>query len=93
MESGLTYKFQPVWNIVLQSLQYLYATYGRLFPNQMVYSVANVIQMYSGPAAPFFNNLKKTIGAAFTAMGPKLILNDTPLELIKDRYIYYSLSF
>ncbi|XP_066913339.1 RRP12-like protein [Clytia hemisphaerica] len=85
MESGLTYKFQPVWNIVLQSLQYLYATYGRLFPNQMVYSVANVIQMYSGPAAPFFNNLKKTIGAAFTSMGPKLILNDTPLELmIKD---------
>ena len=85
IETGLQYKFQPVWHVVLQSLQYLYTTYGRIFPNEMVPSVINIIQMYSGPNSPFFSSLKKAIGAAFTAIGPKLILNEIPLELVKER--------
>lgn len=83
IESGLRYKFQPVWDVVLQSMQYLYATYGNIFPTVMVKSVGNLIQMYSGPHVPFLNNLKRAIGAAFSTIGPKLILAETPLELTK----------
>lgn len=86
METGLQYKFQPVWHVVLQSLQYLYTTYGRIFPNEMVPSVINIIHMYSDPNSPFSHNLKKAISAAFTAIGPRLILDKFPLELVKDRY-------
>ena len=84
VESGLQYKYQPVWNVVLQSMQYLYARYGRLFPEQMVQSVSNLIQMYSGTHAPFAVNLNKAISAAFATIGPRLILSDTPLDLIKE---------
>ncbi|XP_047128483.2 RRP12-like protein isoform X1 [Hydra vulgaris] len=84
MESGLRYKYQPLWNVVLQCLQYLYATFGSTCRSVMIKGVASLIDLHDNPDFPFKNDLLNTIGAAFKGMGPKAIILERPLELLRN---------
>ena len=84
IESGLRYKYQPVWNVVLQSLQYLYATFGNTCHSVMIKGVASLIDLHENPDFLFKNDLINTVGAAFKGMGPKAILEERPLNLVRN---------
>jgi len=81
--SGLRYKYQPVWDIVLKSLQYLYLTFGGVCSTKIIDSVSNLIDLHD-TEFPYINALNKAVGAALQSMGPKIILDKRPLNLIRD---------
>ncbi|XP_057307990.1 RRP12-like protein [Hydractinia symbiolongicarpus] len=83
IESGLRYKYQPVWDIVLQSLQYLYSKFGKQCASVMINSVTSLIDLHASPAFPFMSSLNRAIGAAFKTFGPQMILNERPLKLVR----------
>lgn len=83
IESGLRYKYQPVWDIVLQSLRYLYSKFGKQCASVMINSVTSLIDLHASPAFPFMASLNRAIGAAFKTLGPQMILNERPLKLVR----------
>ena len=83
----MNYKFQPVWDIVLESLRYLYLTYGKICASKIISGVGNLIDLHDllcNSNVSYTNDLNKAVGAAFTEIGPKLILDERPLSLVRD---------
>lgn len=76
-----------MWDIVLQSLRYLYLTYGKICASRIISGVGNLIDLHDLQCSInvlYTNDLKKAVGAAFTEIGPKLILDERPLSLVRD---------
>lgn len=85
LESGMKYKYQPVWNRVLQILAYYFEKFGRRCSKLMVKCVVSLIDLKEADGRfPFMTDLNKAVGEAFKAMGPRVILDLAPLNLVHD---------
>jgi len=84
VESGLGFKYAPVWDVVLQLMHHLYLAFGKTHALVFKKNVASLIDLHNTPDFPFLPALEKTVGGAIKAMGPELILKERPLNLIRD---------
>ena len=75
-----------MWDIVLQSLRYLYLTYGKICASKIISGVGNLIDLHDlqySSIVSYANDLNNAVGAAFTGIGPKLILDERALNLVR----------
>jgi len=84
MESGLGFKFAPVWDVVLQSLQYIYLSFGKTCAPVLKENIGSLIDLHETPDFPFKTALERTVGAAIKSMGPETVLRERPLNIIRD---------
>lgn len=87
IEAGLGYKYAPVWDIVLNALQYMYLAFGKISNATFKSNVINLIDLHGTPDFPFINSLEKTVGAAVKSLGPEFILNERPLNLVSEEKV------
>lgn len=84
IEAGLGYKYAPVWDIVLRSLQYMYLAFGKNCASVFRENIGSLIDMYQSPDFPFKSSLEKAVGAGFKSLGPEFVLKERPLNIIQD---------
>merc|ERR1711962_126480 len=84
IEAGLGFKYAPVWDVVLQSLQYLYQAFGSTCTSVFKENIGSLIDLHETPDFPFKSVLEKTVGGAVKAMGPEIVLTQRPLNIIRD---------
>ena len=84
IEAGLGYKYAPVWDIVLQSLEYMYLSFGKSCGSVFRTNIGSLIDLHETPAFPFMSSLEKAVGGAIKTLGPEMVLKERPLNLIRD---------
>merc|ERR1711881_180901 len=84
VEAGLGFKYAPVWDVVLQTLHHMYLSFGKTRAPVFKENIGGLIHLHGTPDFPFRPVLEKTVGGAIKAMGPKTVLQERPLNIIRD---------
>ncbi|GFR68565.1 ribosomal RNA processing 12 homolog [Elysia marginata] len=81
LETGLSYQFHAVWELVLQLWSTAFLVFGKLVPKMLTKCLVSMGDLRDTPHFSFKSEMDKAIGSAVKSMGPRQVLNAIPLDI------------
>jgi len=84
IESGLQYRYQASWAVILEVIRVMFEVLGKHCPKLLKKLLTSLCDLRGTHQFPYTNKLDRAVGMAIQKMGPRFVLEAVPLQLDKE---------
>ncbi|KAJ7336526.1 pre-rRNA processing protein [Desmophyllum pertusum] len=84
IESGLQYRYQASWKVILEVIRVTFEVLGKHCPKLLKKLLTSLCDLRGTHQFPYIKQLERAVGMAVQKMGPRIVLEAVPLQLDKE---------